>query len=92
MGDRRPKKRSTHRSNDRPARPDVFADCALNAADFDVQSGGGKSFLSGQRIVWMTVTHLPTGRKVSGKVDTTKKGAPRQEDMLLRSLLRSFGS
>lgn len=90
MGDRRPKKRATSHSADRPGGPDVFAECGLNAADFEVQSGGGKSFLSGQRIVWMTVTHRPTGRKASGKIGTTKKGAGRQRDVLLRCLLRSF--
>jgi hypothetical protein len=88
MGDRRPKKRV--RAADPPARPDVFAECGLSYADFDVQSGRGKSFLSGQRVVFMTVTHLPTGRTVSGKIGTTKKGADRQHDELLRSLLRSF--
>jgi hypothetical protein len=90
MGDRRPKKRPKKQTGDQPARPDVFAECGLNYADFDVASGGGKSFLSGQRIVWMTVTHRPTGRTVSGKIGTTKKGADRQHDALLRELLRSF--
>jgi hypothetical protein len=90
MGDRRPKKRAPHRTGDRPDRPDVFAEFGLKAADFEVHSGGGKSFLSGQRLVWMSVTHLPTGRKVTGKIGTTKKGAERQHDVLLRLLLRYF--
>jgi hypothetical protein len=68
----------------------VFADCDLNAAEFDVKSGGGKSFLSGQRLVWMTVTHRPSGRKVSGKIGTAKRAADRQHDVLLRYLLQSF--
>jgi hypothetical protein len=90
MGDRRPKKRAKLRHSERPPRRDVFAECGLNAADFVVQSGGGKSFLSGQRFVLMTVTHRPTGRKVSGKIGTTKRGAGSQQDVLLRELLRSF--
>lgn len=91
MGDRRPKKRKRPATGDsRPGGTDPFAEAGLDYADFDVQAGGGKSFLSGQRVVWMTVTHLPTGRRVSGKVGTTKKGAARQEDALLRELLRSF--
>lgn len=90
MGDRRPKKRAKRQAGDRPAGTDVFAECGLNAADFEVHSGGGKSFLSGQRIVWMTVKHLPTGRTVSGKIGTTKKEACHQREALLRTLLRSF--
>lgn len=87
MGSRRPGKRAGQPSG---GGPDVFAELGLDAADFDVQSGRGKSFLSGQRIVFMSVTHRPTGRKVSGKIGTTKKGADRQRDVLLRTLLRSF--
>jgi hypothetical protein len=90
VGDRRPKKRAKPPPGDRPARRDPFAECGLNAANFEVSSGRGKSFLSGQRIVWMAVTHRPTGRKVSGKIGTTKRGAGSQQDVLLRYLLRSF--
>jgi hypothetical protein len=87
MGSRRARKQTAQPSG---GGPDVFAELGLDSSDFDVQSGGGKSFLSGQRIVWMTVTHRPTGRKVSGKIGTTKRGADRQHDVLLRTLLRSF--
>lgn len=90
MGDRRPKKRAARTTSDPPVSQDVFASCGLISADFDVASGGGKSFLSSQRVVWMTVTHRPTGRKVSGKIGTTKKNADRQHDELLRTLLRTF--
>jgi hypothetical protein len=91
MGDRHPKKRDRQQPSGRPLRGDVFAEYGLSHADFYVESGRGKSFLSGQRIVWMTVKHLPSGRKVSGKIGTTKKGADQQRDELLRILLQSFG-
>jgi hypothetical protein len=68
----------------------VFAEFGLNPADFEVRAGFGLSFLAHQRIVWMSVTHWPTGRKVSGKIGTTKKGKDAQRDLLLRILLRSF--
>lgn len=87
MGDRRPKKRA---NTDRPTKPDVFAEFGLNPTDFDVQSGFGLAFIAHQRIVWMSVTHRTTGRKVSGKIGTTKKGKDAQHDQLLRSLLQSF--
>jgi hypothetical protein len=90
MGDRRPKKRAKGGPAEPAAGPDVYEEFGLTAADFEVNSGGGKSFLSGQRIVWMTVRHRPTGRTVSGKIGTTKKGAGRQETELLRILLQSF--
>jgi hypothetical protein len=89
MGDRRPPKRSRHKLTN-PARPDVFAECGLDRADFVVVSGGGKSFLANQRIVWMRLTHRPSGRTASGKIGTTKKGYDRSHDELLRILLRSF--
>jgi hypothetical protein len=90
MGDRRPKKRAKPPAPDEPAGADVFAAFGLAAADFEVETGGGKSFLSGQRIVWMTVRHRATGRIVSGKIGTTKRDAERQHDELLRTLLGSF--
>jgi hypothetical protein len=90
MGDRRPKKRDRTQPSSQPPRRDVFAEYGLSHADFDVESGRGKSFLSGQRIVWMTIKHLPSGRSVSGKIGTTKKGADLQRDELLRILLQSF--
>lgn len=74
MSHRRPKKRRSHRSGP-PDGPDVFAECGLNAKDFAVELGGGKSILSGHRLVWMTLTNLPTGRKVSGKISTLKRRA-----------------
>ncbi len=87
MGDRRPNQRSPKP----PTTPrDVFAECGLVAAEFEVESGGGQSFLNKERLVGMTVTHRPSGRKVSGKIGTTKRGSGRQADVLLRSLLRSF--
>jgi hypothetical protein len=89
MGERRPKKRYP-RGPISPSVQDVFAACGLNAADFEVQYGGGKSFLSKQRLVWMTVTHRPTGRKVSGKIGTLKRRADHQRNVLLRELLQSF--
>ena len=90
MGDRRPKNRAGHRSGDPPMTPDVFAECGLNEAEFEVIFGRGKSFLSGQRLVFMAVTHRPTGRKVSGTIGTGKKKWARQHDVLLRELLQSF--
>jgi len=90
MGHRRQKKRARPQYHNQLTRRDVFAECGLNAGDFEVESGRGKSFLSGQRLVWMTVTHRATGRKVSGKIGTLKREADRQEDVLLRYLLRSF--
>jgi hypothetical protein len=90
MGDRRDRKRARRAAGDRPARPDPFAESGLDPADFEVDSGFGLSFLAHQRIVWMSVTHRPTGRKVSGKIGTTKKGKEAQHDQLLRFLLRSF--
>lgn len=90
MGDRRPKKEATSRVGDRPSEPDVFAEFGLDAAEFDVESGRGKSILSGQRLVWMTVTHRPSGRKVSGKIGTSKRDAARQCKVLLRELLAPF--
>lgn len=90
MGDRRPKKRYPRGACQGRNTGDVFAELGLNPADFEIQSGGGKSFLSKSRLVWMSVTHRPTGRKVEGKIGTTKKGADRQHDALLRELLRSF--
>jgi hypothetical protein len=92
MGDRRPKKRSKPTPVEGSGGPDVFAEFGLSYADFDVDYGGGKSFLSGQRIVFMTVRHRVSGRTVSGKIGTTKKGKDRQRDELLRVLLRSFRS
>jgi hypothetical protein len=68
----------------------VFAECGLEAADFEVRAGRGKSFLSGQRLVLMTVTHRPSGRKVSGQIGTGKRTAEHQREVLLRLLLRSF--
>jgi hypothetical protein len=68
----------------------VFAEFGLNRADFEVRSGFGLSFLAHQRIVWMSVTHRPSGRAVSGKIGTTKKGKDAQHDRLLRILLQSF--
>jgi len=68
----------------------VFAECGLAAPDFEVEYGSGKSFLSGQRIVWMRVKHRPSGRAVSGKIGTTKKGVDQQHNELMRVLLRSF--
>ena len=90
MSDRRPKKRAKSSPADKPTGSDMFAAFGLAAADFEVKSGGGKSFLAGQRIVWMTVRHRSSGRTVSGKIGTTKRGAERQHDELLRVLLRSF--
>ena len=90
MGDRRPKKRARSQTGDRSDGPDVFAEFGLNPSDFDVQSGFGLAFIAHQRIVWMSVTHRPTGRKVSGKIGTTKKGKDAQHDRLLRMLLESF--
>ncbi len=90
MSDRRPRKRARSAAGRPPARPDPFAEFGLNCADFEVRSGFGLSFLAHQRIVWMSVTHLPSGRKVSGKIGTTKKGKDAQHDLLLRILLQSF--
>ena len=90
MGDRRPKRRTKHQATARPSGPDVFAEFGLSAADFEIESGGGKSVISGQRIVWMIVRHRVTGRTTKGKIGTTKKGAAQQYDVLLRILLRSF--
>lgn len=90
MSDRRPRKRAKSASGNRPAKPDPFAEFGLNPADFEVRSGFGLSFLAHRRIVWMSVTHRLTGRKVSGKIGTTKKGKDSQHDLLLRILLRSF--
>ncbi len=90
MGDRHPKKRAKPLPADEPAGSDVFAEFGLSHADFDVDYGRGKSFLSGQRIVFMTVRHRSSGRTVSGKIGTTKWAADRQRDELLRVLLPSF--
>ncbi len=92
MGDRRPKSknRSNAESLEGSTLSDVFADLSLRPGDFKVESGRGKSFLSGQRIVWITVSHLPSGRQVSGKRNTTKKGAERETMNLLKSLLESL--
>jgi hypothetical protein len=90
MGDRQPNKRAKSAAGDKPARPDVFAEFGLKAADFEVRSGFGLSFIAHQRIVWMSLTHRPSGRKVSGKIGTTKKGKDAQRELLLRILLRSF--
>ncbi|MDB5388550.1 MAG: hypothetical protein JWM11_4196 [Planctomycetaceae bacterium] len=89
MGDRRSKKRGGPPA-ERQAGPDVFAEFGLSCADFDVDYGGGKSFLSGQRIVYMTVRHRASGRTASGKIGTTKRDADHQRDELLCTLLRSF--
>ena len=69
----------------------VFAEFQLRPEDFKVDWGRGKSFLSGQRIVWMTLTELSTGRQLKGKIGTTKKAAEAHSAELLRSLLRSRG-
>ena len=90
VGDRRSKKRAGP-STEGQTGPDVFSEFGLSCVDFDVDCGGGKSFLSGQRIVYMTVRHRASGRTVSGKIGTTKRGTARQRDQLLRTLLRSFG-
>ena len=90
MGDRRSKKRAGPAEGQ--TGPDVFAEFGLSCADFDMDDGGGKSFLSGHRIVYMTVRHRASGRTVSGKITTTKRGTDRQRDELLRTLLRSIGS
>jgi len=90
VGDRKPRGRTKSPTAGRPPGSDVFALYGLSASDFEVESGGGKSFLSKQRLVWMTVKHRATGRTVSGKIGTTKKGADRQHDELLRVLLGSF--
>ncbi len=87
MSDRRPRRRAKSLAGDRPARPDVFAEFGLNPADFEVRSGFGLSFIAHQRIVWMSVTHRPTGRKVAGKIGTTKRGKDAQREVLLRILL-----
>lgn len=92
MGDRRNerKNRPNPESYEDSLTSSVFTDLRLRSDDFKIESGRGKTFLSGQRIVWITLTHLPTGRKVSGKTNTTKKGAERATVKLLRSLLESF--
>jgi hypothetical protein len=90
MSDQRPKKRAKLAGGGRPTQPDAFAEFGLNRADFEVRSGFGLSFIAHQRIVWTSVTHRPTGRQVSGKIGTTKKGKDAQREALLRLLLRSF--
>lgn len=90
MGDRQPRRRARSPTGVPPAGPDVFAEFGLNAHEFEVQSGFGLAFIAHQRIVWMSVTHRPTGRKVSGKIGTTKKGKDAQHDRLLHILLQSF--
>jgi hypothetical protein len=88
MGDRRPKRRATPAAV--PARPDVFAEYAMDATEFEVESGKGQGAITKQHIVWMRVRHKASGRVVSGKIGSTKKGFDRQHDELLRALLRSF--
>jgi hypothetical protein len=88
MGDRRQKKRVKAAAE--PSRPDVFAEYRLNAAEFDVDWGKGQGAITKQHIVYMHIRHIPSGRVVSGKIGTTKKGAESQRDKLLRTLLQSF--
>lgn len=88
MGDRRPKKRVKAAAE--PSRPDVFAEFGLTAAEFEVDAGKGQGAITKQHIVWMHVRHKASGRVVSGKIGSTKKGYDRQHDELLRALLQSF--
>lgn len=95
MGDRRPKKRlkrsSRGESRNPPPPPAVYAEYGLDHADFEVQGGDdGKSVLTGQWIMGMSVKHLPSGRTVWGETGTTKRGGGDEWDGLLRALLRPF--
>ena len=44
--DRRPNKRANPPPEEQSCLPDVFAEFGLSLADFDVEDGGGKSFLT----------------------------------------------
>ncbi len=91
MGDRRHKKRTKTGANGKASEESLaFMEYGLSEANFDIQFGGGKSAISGQRLLWMEITQRSTGKKASGKVGTTKKGSDRQRVALLRSLLKTF--
>lgn len=66
MVDRRPKKQAKPTAAERSGVPDLFVEFGFSDADFDVQAGGGKSFLTGLRIVHMTIRHRASGREMSG--------------------------
>lgn len=88
MGDKRKKRVAGAPKTDPVAR--IFAELNLQPSDFEIRSGQGKSFLSGQRLIWMEVTERKTGRRHSGKSGTSKKATDIQTQKLLRQLLSEF--
>jgi len=87
MGSKRSKSKQEPKSPDQTPEQKIFAELSLTEHDFEIDCGGGKSFLNQQRIIWMKIRHKPSGKSVDAKRPTSKNGFDGQRLQLMRELL-----